>query len=431
MSVSAATRSIAGLGVLAGFTIGLVAAQQPAGRPATFTSAQADAGRAAYKANCSACHLRDLKGSNEAAQLAGPNFLNQWGDKTIADLHTYLMASMPPTSPGAPGAQTMVDIVAYLLQANGASAGSQPLARDAALTLRAAIAASGPSSQRPSRGQPALRRPRRAAAPAPAPRGLTVTGTVKNFVPVTDQMLRKPDPGDWLMFRGNYHGWSYSPLKEITTQNVSDLELAWVWAMSEGGANQSHPIVHNGILYLLNPNNIVQAIDALTGNLIWEQRAGPEQRAGYGGLRSFSIAQDKILFAASDARMVALDARTGRLLWETRGRRHGPGPLRHQRIDRHQRQGAAGPQRLRALQRAGLLDHRGRHRHRQDRVEVQHHRPGRHAGRRYVGHAVQHVPRRRGNMDRRELRPGVESHLLGHGAGQAVGAGQSRPDRAR
>ena len=130
-------------------------------------------------------------------------------------------------------------------------------------------------------------------------------------------MLRKPDPGDWLMFRGNYHGWSHSALKEITSANVGDLELAWVWAMSEGGANQSHPIVHNGVLYLLNPNNIVQALDAKSGNLIWEQRAGPEQRPGYGGLRSFSIAQDKILFAASDARMVALDATTGRLLWET------------------------------------------------------------------------------------------------------------------
>ena len=318
MFLSATTRSIAALIVPAGFTIGLLAAQQPATRPSSFTSAQAEAGRAAYDANCSACHLRDLKGSNEAAQLAGPNFLNQWGDKTIAELHTYLMASMPPTSPGAPGSQTMIDIVAYLLQANGASAGSQPLARDAASTLRAVVAAAG-QSQTPAPQRPGAAAATPAQAPAPAARrGLTVSGQVKNFVPVTDQMLRTPDPGDWLMFRGNYKGWSYSPLKEITTQNVSDLELAWVWAMAEGGANQSHPLVHNGILFLLNPNNIVQAIDALTGNLIWEQRAGPEQRAGYGGLRSFSISQDKILFAASDARMVALDARTGRLLWETR-----------------------------------------------------------------------------------------------------------------
>jgi alcohol dehydrogenase (cytochrome c) len=315
MSLSAASRVITAIGVLTGLTIGALAAQPPADRGQTpFTSAQAEAGRAAYDANCSGCHLRDLKGSNEAAQLAGPNFLNQWGDKTIAELHTYLMSSMPPTSPGAPGSQAMLDIVAYLLQANGGTAGARPLARDAATTVRAAIAASG-QSQTPPASRPASD----AAPPAPAParRGLTVAGQVKNFVPVTDEMLRKPDPGDWLMFRGNYQGWSYSPLKEITSQNVADLELAWVWAMSEGGANQSHPIVHNGTLFLLNPNNIVQALDARTGNLIWEQRAGPEQRAGYGGLRSFSIAQDKILFAASDARMVALDARTGRLLWET------------------------------------------------------------------------------------------------------------------
>jgi PQQ-dependent dehydrogenase (methanol/ethanol family) len=318
MSLSATTRCIAVVAVLAGFTIVIVAAQQPAARPSTFTTAQAEAGRAAYDANCSACHLRDLKGSNEAAPLAGPEFLNQWGDKTIAELHAYLMASMPPTSPGAPGSQAMIDIVAHLLQANGASPGSQPLARDAASTVRAAIAAPAGQSQAPAPQRPAAGAATPAPAPPPAPRGLTVAGQVKNFVPVTDQMLRKPDPGDWLMFRGNYHGWSYSPLKEITSQNVSDLELAWVWAMSEGGANQSHPLVHNGILFLLNPNNIVQAIDALTGNLIWEQRAGPEQRPGYGGLRSFSISQDKILFAASDARMVALDARTGRLLWETR-----------------------------------------------------------------------------------------------------------------
>jgi alcohol dehydrogenase (cytochrome c) len=309
--------------VVAGLTIGLIAAQPPPPRSgASFTDAQADAGRSAYDATCSGCHLRDLKGSFEAPQLAGGNFLNEWGDKTVADLHTYLMASMPPTDPGAPGSQAMINIVAYLLRANGARAGSQTLTPQNTTTIRSAVGSA--SSAPPAASQAAAGRGRGApppgdVAPAAAPRkGLTVAGEVKNFVPVSDAMLRKPDPGDWLMFRGNYHGWSYSPLTEITTQNVADLELAWVWAMAEGGANQSHPIVHDGILYLLNPNNIVQALDAKTGNLIWEQRAGPEQRPGYGGLRSFSIAQDKILFAASDARMVALDARTGRLLWETR-----------------------------------------------------------------------------------------------------------------
>ena len=80
--------------VFAGLTIGLIAAQQPQPQPrAAFTAAQADAGRAAYDASCSGCHLHDLKGSFEAPQLAGANFLNQWGDKTIADLHGYLSQS--------------------------------------------------------------------------------------------------------------------------------------------------------------------------------------------------------------------------------------------------------------------------------------------------------------------------------------------------
>src|SRR5262245_2897689 len=312
------SRSLPVLASLVGTGAIAVLVAQPA-QPPSFTAAQAAAGRTAYERSCSGCHRADLQGSFEAPQLSGSNFLNQWGDKTIGALQTYLMASMPPSDPGSPGPDTMITIVAYLLQSNGARPGAQALTPQAAATVRSALgarpaaagAAPSPAGQRGGGGGDA------APAPPPFRKGLAVAGRVKNFVPVTDEMLRKPDPGDWLMFRGNYHGWSHSALKEITSANVGDLELAWVWAMSEGGANQSHPIVHNGVLYLLNPNNIVQALDAKSGNLIWEQRAGPEQRPGYGGLRSFSIAQDKILFAASDARMVALDATTGRLLWET------------------------------------------------------------------------------------------------------------------
>ena len=74
---------------------------------------------------------------------------------------------------------------------------------------------------------------------------------MKNYVPVTDEMLRNPDPGDWLMVRRNYQGWSYSPLDADHRDNVKDLQLAWVWAMNEGGANQPTPLVHNGIIYLV------------------------------------------------------------------------------------------------------------------------------------------------------------------------------------
>ncbi len=70
-------------------------------------------------------------------------------------------------------------------------------------------------------------------------------------MPVTDAMLRNPDPGDWLMARRNYQAWSYSPLAEINRSNAKDLKLAWVWPMTDGGgANQPMPLVHAGVMYL-------------------------------------------------------------------------------------------------------------------------------------------------------------------------------------
>ncbi len=87
--------------------------------------------------------------------------------------------------------------------------------------------------------------------------------------------------------------------------------------MNDSGANQTTPIVHNGIIYLASPSNIVQALDGKTGDLIWETRVGPDQSPGYGGIRSIAIAEDKIFLPTSNAHVVALDARNGKILWDT------------------------------------------------------------------------------------------------------------------
>ena len=52
--------------------------------------------------------------------------------------------------------------------------------------------------------------------PGPAPAGMAVVGEVLNFVPVTDEMLRNPDPEDWPMIRRDYHATSFTPLDQIT-----------------------------------------------------------------------------------------------------------------------------------------------------------------------------------------------------------------------
>src|SRR6185436_2302573 len=152
---------------------------------------------------------------------------------------------------------------------------------------------------------------------ATATRGVSVVGEVKNYSSVTSAMLKTPPPGDWLIFGRNYQRHSYSPLDQITRDNVKDLRLKWVWSMNDSGANQTTPIVHDGTIYLASPSNIVQAINAKTGDLIWETRVGPDQAPGYGGIRSIAIAEDKIFLPTSDAHMVAINARNGQILWDT------------------------------------------------------------------------------------------------------------------
>ncbi|HEV2985053.1 MAG TPA: PQQ-binding-like beta-propeller repeat protein [Vicinamibacterales bacterium] len=146
---------------------------------------------------------------------------------------------------------------------------------------------------------------------------MTVVGEVKNYVPVTDAMLRNPDPNDWLIVRRTYQAWDYSPLNQITRDNVRDLNLQWVWAMNEcgtSGRNQPTPIVHNGIMYLLNCGHVLQALDARTGDVIWEHSLGiPSTTA----LRGLALYQDKLYLATNTAHLVAINARNGQLVWDT------------------------------------------------------------------------------------------------------------------
>ena len=96
-------------------------------------------------------------------------------------------------------------------------------------------------------------------------------------------------PGDWLNWRRTDNAWGYSPLDQINRQNVGQLQLAWSWAMDDTGAQEATPLVHDGIMYLPNPRGVIQALDAATGDLIWEYRPGsraapaPQRGAARGG----------------------------------------------------------------------------------------------------------------------------------------------------
>ena len=90
--------------------------------------------------------------------------------------------------------------------------------------------------------------------------------------PVTDAMLEKPEPGEWINWRRTYDGTGYSPLTQINRQNVGQLTLAWSWGMP-AGAHQPTPLVHDGVMFLPTPGGGAQAVDAANGDFLWEFRA--------------------------------------------------------------------------------------------------------------------------------------------------------------
>ncbi len=147
-------------------------------------------------------------------------------------------------------------------------------------------------------------------------------------------MLQDPSDEDWLMWRRTLDSWGYSPLDEINTDNVDQLRLVWSRGLRQG-AQQGTPLAYNGMLYMPNPNDIIQAINAVTGDLVWEyQRPIPADINEYmGGLisvnRNIAIYGNTIIDTANDDYIFALNAETGTLTWETQIFDYTKNPARH------------------------------------------------------------------------------------------------------
>jgi len=158
-----------------------------------------------------------------------------------------------------------------------------------------------------------------AALLALAAAALQAQSPESRFVPVTDEALLHPDPNDWLMWRRTLDLWGYSPLSQIDAGNVQQLRLAWSRGL-EPGIQEGTPLVHDGVMYFPNPKDVIQAIDAVTGDLIWEhRRTVPDDLGKYilGPFvnRNLAIYGNLIFDHSSDGYVYALDARTGKEVW--------------------------------------------------------------------------------------------------------------------
>ena len=289
------------------------------------TTEQVEGGRQAYGRYCAECHHVSLRGSAHGSALKGATFVSDWGSKSTAALAGFLRAEMSPTAPPVEGDGVYVAIAAYLQHSNGIT------------PTDASIATAVPNPVAPLPGGSASSQTK----PPPfdvmemtSRMGRWVNRETPQLEPVSDKLLRNPKDADWLSWRRTQDGRGYSPLKQINRSTVRRLKLAWALTMREG-SNQPTPLVHDGVMFLTHPGNVVQALNAATGDLIWEYvyRYPPDSRTLGGPMRNIAIYKDKIFLATYDAAVVAIDARTGKRVWRTyqgdytKGLTHTIGPV--------------------------------------------------------------------------------------------------------
>jgi alcohol dehydrogenase (cytochrome c) len=140
----------------------------------------------------------------------------------------------------------------------------------------------------------------------------------EGFQPVTSDVLANPPAGDWLMINRTYDEQRFSPLDQINKRNADQLQMAWSRGLPIG-TNETTPIVHQGVMYAVNPGGGVIAINATNGDLIWEyERQYPKEMADFVGdpqrarSKGLAIYEDMIYFLAHDGASSPSTPRPGR-----------------------------------------------------------------------------------------------------------------------
>ena len=160
--------------------------------------------------------------------------------------------------------------------------------------------------------------PQRAAGPggglAPGvtlPPWPAAAAPTSSLTPVTDAMLQHPGEQDWLTWRRAFDDSGFSPLRDITRQNVGTLRLAWSLALP-AGPNEATPLVHDGVIFVHSYHDHVLALDASNGDEFWHYARVLPPGTTANVMRNIALWEDKLYLGTSDCHEVALDARTGR-----------------------------------------------------------------------------------------------------------------------
>lgn len=129
---------------------------------------------------------------------------------------------------------------------------------------------------------------------------------------------------EWTTYGGDIYNRRYSLLDQINTENIADLKPVWVTSLGSGlefkYSGEATPLVQDGVMYVATGANDVLALDAVTGEKIWEYRPNIAEKldtvcCGW-TTRGVALGDGKVFTGLLDARLVALDQKTGEVLWE-------------------------------------------------------------------------------------------------------------------
>jgi PQQ-dependent dehydrogenase (methanol/ethanol family) len=295
--------------------IGISAVSVQAKSAGSYTNAQAARGATVYTQYCTVCHGATLQGE-AGTPLTGPTFWHAYGAGTAAQLYDFLSRQMPLDAPGSLNPQQYLDVTAFILERNGLPPGEEPLST-ASLSqvrlsqMRSAAAGSSSNTDEIVRVAPPTRN-----VYAQLPAGTNVN--------ITDSMMVNAgsDENDWLLHGRTYDNQRYSPLRQITDENVSSLTPVALVQTGMTASFEATPIVVNGVMYLTTPvvdhKMKILAVNAATGERLWDvtYNLGAFQICCGPVNRGVAVGYGNVYVVTLDDHLLALDAADGHTIWD-------------------------------------------------------------------------------------------------------------------
>ncbi len=274
-----------------------------------YTEAQALRGQALYDRRCASCHGSKLEGGSASA-LVGSRFLAKWGqgNHTVEDLYYITRTQMPYGAAGTLSHQQYIDVVAYMLKANGYKAGASELPADSPLLKQIKIVLAGSVKEN--------------SKETGADGALKATGQEEGVLmpsskwPSQKELNAAPsNTTDWLMSNHDYSGQRFVDLKQINRDNVASLQPACTYQDENKKAFHTNPVVYRGVTYITTPSSTI-AFDAATCKERWRYDRKPKSLEIWPPNRGVAIKDGRVVRATTDGYLFALDLETGKPLWE-------------------------------------------------------------------------------------------------------------------